>query len=110
MPITLFGKEDYSMSENPTYLLLLGALLILSYPIGCLVAKFGSAVCRMVFLVGAVGVLVGWAGYWGTDDHRFFILIACGIGLKVAYLVSSFKNKKPAKRRYLDLWASREHR
>jgi len=98
------------MSEKPSYFLLLGALLILSYPIGCLVAKFGSAVSRTVFLVGAVGVVVGWAGLWGTDDHRFCILIACGICLKVAYLVSSFKNKKPSKRRHLDLWVSREHR
>lgn len=98
------------MSEKHAYLLLLGAFLILSYPIGCLVAKFGGAVSRMVFLVGAVGVLVGWVGYWGTDDHRFFILIACGISLKVAWIVSSFKNKKSSKRRYLDLWVSREHR
>ena len=98
------------MSEKTIYLLLFVALLVLGYPVGCVLAKFGRALSRFVGVVGIIGFPTGYFFLIGTEDHRYRILCACCLCLQVASLVSSFKNKQPSKRRFVDLWVSREQR
>ena len=93
------------MSEKTTDLLLLGGLLILAYPIGCVVAKFGRAVSLLVRVAGLIGFAGGWVGLIGTGDQRFRILIACGLCLQIAWLVSSFKTRR-LKPGSIDLWST----
>jgi hypothetical protein len=93
------------MSEKTTYLLLLGALLLLGYPIGCVLVKFGRAFSRIVGLVGMIGFLAGYFISIGTDDHRFRVLSACCLTLQVASLVSLFKANKTPRAKGVDLWA-----
>ncbi len=93
------------MTVKLTYLLLLGASLIIGYLVGRAVAKHSASKFpgAFLFLTGAVIFFIGQVE--ADDDHRFRLLAIGGLCLQVAGMVGSWRRHRTLKERSVDLWA-----